>query len=218
MESQNEKPDRLKTMIAVLLAVVTVIAAVVAWRAAVASDEAGNADFSGLAATLNGEEARALNAIAAYEDLRAYTDYVRYNETGNALADALADAPEDEQTALERQMREAWDLATEIQERFFENRYVNADGTYDLPRELDELWADDTLDKDVFPEPHFTRSDRLRAKSTTLVSILIALGAALVLFTLANALTRAVRYALATVGTLILLGSIVAVIIVESTL
>jgi hypothetical protein len=216
MDAQDEKQDRIKTVVAVLLAAVTVMGAVVAWRAAVAGDEAGNADFSGLAATLNSEEARALNSITGYEDLRAYTDYVRYNETGNALADALADAPEDEQAALERQMREAWDLATEIQDRFFENRYVNADGTYDLARELDELWADDTLDKDMFPEPHFTRSDRLRAKSTSLVSILIALGAALVLFTLANMLTKAIRYILVAGGTLILLGSVVAVIIIES--
>jgi hypothetical protein len=218
MEAQDDKQDRIKTVVAVLLAAVTVMGAVVAWRAAVASDEAGNADFSGLAATLNAEEARALNAIAGYEDLRAYTDYVRYNEMGNALADALTDAPEDEQTALERQMREAWDLATEIQDRFFENRYVNADGKYDLPRELDELWADDTLDKDVFPEPYFTRSDQLRAKSTSLVSILIALGVALVLFTLATALTKVIRYILVAGGTLILLGSVVAVIVIESSL
>jgi len=211
-----ETQDRFKTVVAVMLAVVTVTGAVVAWRAAVAADEAGNADFAGLAATLNAEETSALNTITAYEHYRAFTDYTRYNELGNAISIDLDSAGADGAQSLERQMREAWDLATEIQGSFFENRYLDRDGTYDIPRELDELWADAAQQKDVNPEPHFARSDAMRAKSTSLIGILIALGASLVCFTLAGSLESSLRVILAGGGTLFLIGSLVALVIVES--
>ncbi|HEY4687796.1 MAG TPA: hypothetical protein VIK33_00670 [Anaerolineae bacterium] len=214
----TEKQDRFKTLVAGLLALVTILGAVVAWRAAAANDIASNADFAGIAATLNAEESRALNAVTAYEHLRAYTDYVRYNELGNAIADSLADAPETDRVTLERQMRDAWDLATEIEGTFFENRYVKTDGTYDIPRQLDELWSDDAQNKDLNPDLHFAQSDAARAKSTTLIGILIVLGLLLVLYTLANTLASRVRYLMAAGATIFLVGSVIALIVIETTM
>jgi hypothetical protein len=211
-----EKSDRFKTIAAVLLAIVTAMGALVAWRAAVAADIASNTDFSGLAATLNAEETRALNSVTAYEHYRAYTAYLRYNELGNVIAQDMPDASEFETPALDRQMSEAWDLATEIQGSFFPNRYLKPDGSYDTQRELDEAWADAAQQKDLNPDPHFARADRMRAKSTTLIVLLIALAVALWCYTLAETLDHKLRYVLAAGGTLILAGSVIALIVVET--
>lgn len=69
--------ERLQTIIAILIAIATVASAIVAWRASVADDGAGDADFAGHRATLNLEAARALSAVDAYENYRAYTLYRR---------------------------------------------------------------------------------------------------------------------------------------------
>ncbi|HLF26594.1 MAG TPA: hypothetical protein VJG32_09665 [Anaerolineae bacterium] len=216
METASESQDRFKSLVALLLAFVTVMGAVAAWRAAVASDAASNADFSGLAATLNTEETRALNSVTVYEHYRAYTDYLRHNELGNVIADDLPDASDSQAELLDRQMTEAWDLATEIQGSFFPNRYLDPDGNYDTQRELEEEYADAGQQKDLNPEPHFTLSDRLRNKSTTLVSVLIVLAVSLLLYTLAETIDHIVRYALAAGGTLFLVGSLVLLIIIET--
>ena len=211
----TQSSDRFKFAVGLLLAVVTVIGAVAAWRAAIAADGASNADFAGLAATLNAEETRALNHVTAYEHYRAYTAYLRHNELGNAIAEDWPDASDADALTLERQQTEAWDLATEIQGSFFPNRYLKPDGSYDTPRELDESWADAAQGKDLNPEPHFSRADRLRSKSTTLVSLLIILAVALLLYTLAETIERRIRYVMALAGTLLLVSGVILLVIVE---
>lgn len=211
------KADRFKTIDALLIAFVTVVGAIVAWRAALAADAASGADASGLAATINAEESRALNRVTTYEHYRAYTDYLRYNELGNAIYDDLSNASDEAYAILDRQKTEAWDLATELQESgFFRSRYLDTGGNYDTARELDELQADAAREKDLNPEPHFALSDRMRARSTTLVSLLIPLAAALWCLALAESLAHKIRYLLAGAGTLLLAASIVALIAVEA--
>jgi hypothetical protein len=213
-----ERQDRFKTIVALLIAAVTATGAVVAWRAALAADAANNADASGLAATINAEETRALNRVTTYEHYRAYTQYLRFNELGNAIYDDLVNASDEEYTILDRQKTEAWDLATELQESgFFISRYLNSDGSYDTAQELDEAWADAARAKDLNPDPHFTLGDRLRAKSTNLVALLIPLALALLLMTVSESLAHQVKYALAGGGTLVLVGCMAALIIIEAT-
>ena len=92
MESKAERSQRLETVVAILIAVVTMIGAVVAWRSSVADDGAGDADFAGLRASVRAEETRALNSVDAYENYGAYMNYRRYNEMGNLIeADQLRD-------------------------------------------------------------------------------------------------------------------------------
>src|SRR3990172_11114606 len=112
---ENEAPpneSRLETIAGILIAVVTVVGAVVAWRASVASDGAGDADFAGLRASVNAEEARAINFVNAYEHYGAYTSYLRYTKLGDAIADDLEDSAgltEEEAYFLDRQRAESYD-------------------------------------------------------------------------------------------------------------
>lgn len=209
-----EKHDRFKTYAAILLALVTVMGAVVAWRAATAADAAGNADADGMAATLNAEETRAINSVNTFEHYRAYTAYLRHNELGNRIAKDLPDAPGDSVTSLRQQKTDAWDLAVEIQ-GFFPARYLDPEGNYDTAREIDESWADAEQQKDLHPESHFSDADRFRVKSNSLVILWIPLAGALWCFTVSESMKHALKYVLAIAGTLLLIGCIAGVLMLE---
>jgi hypothetical protein len=209
----NTGSNRLETLVALLIAVVTVIGAVVAWRASVADDGAGDADFAGLRASLNAEETRALNAVNAYEHYGAYTTYWRYNALGNALADEIEAAPEEAVDVLDRQRAEAYDLADANQD-LFPNRFLNRDGTYSVAREMGEAWADAAREKDLYPDPQYAEADQLRAKSNRLLGSITILGVALVALTLVETVGGRLKLLLVLLGTaLAIAGAVLAVMI-----
>ncbi|HLF03299.1 MAG TPA: hypothetical protein VI547_15050 [Anaerolineales bacterium] len=215
----EEKESRLETIVAILIAVVTVIGAVVAWRASVAADGAGDADFAGLKASLNAEETRALNFVNAYEHYGAYINYSRYLRLGNAVADDLSNGvaqTEAEAFWLDRQRAESFDLANANQE-LFPNRFLGRDGSYGVQRELGEAWADASKEKDLDPNPHYAEADKLREKTNLLLSTLTLLGVGLVFFTLVEAVGERGRYPLIGLALLFSIGGTVAAIVIEFT-
>jgi hypothetical protein len=218
-EPEEEKEGPLNTIVAVLIALVTVVGAVVAWRASVAADGAGDADFAGLQASLNAEETRALNYVDAYEHYGAYVAYQRYLSLGNAIADDIASDPnltEDEIFQLDRQRAEAYDLSTANQ-YLFPNRYLNRDGTYSLTREMGEAWADAAKDKNLEFEQYYAEADKLREKTNLLLATISALAVGLVFFTLIETTGERWRWILLGLAVLFSLGGTVAAIVIEFT-
>ncbi len=212
-----ESSDRFRIIVAILIALVALIGAVVAWRSALAADDAGDADFAGLGATLHAEQARTLNNTILYEHYRTYTTYLYHNELGNLIATDLDSSSVDETLALDRQKINAWDIATANQ-GFFPNRYLTQDGEYNTQRELGEAWAEAEQQQDLHAKPHFAEADRLRAKSNWLIGVLIILAISLVLYTLAEGLKSSLkvpRYAMALGGTLFMFLGLVVTVAVE---
>jgi hypothetical protein len=215
MTTVSEPSDnRMETFVALLIAVVTVIGAIVAWRASVADDGAGDADFAGLKASLNAEETRALNAVNAYEHYGAYTTYWRYNALGNALADEIEAAPDEAVDVLDRQRAEAYDLADANQD-LFPNRFLNRDGTYSVARETGEAWADAAREKDLNPDPQYAEADKLRTKANQLLGTITLLGLALVVYTLVETVEGRSRLIFVGLGTLLALAGTVWAVLLE---
>ena len=181
-------PTRFKAIASVMIAVVTVVGAGVACRASIVSNSASNADFVGLVAAIKAEETIITNSVTAYEHYRAYTIYERYNELGNLVAD------EPPSSELGRLQREVWGMAQGLQFSFFSQRYLNRDGTYNLQRELDELWAEKSQSDDLDPLPHFNEADAARAKASLLAGTLIVFAVAFWFFTLAQATNNWFKY------------------------
>jgi len=210
----GESSDYFKTIVAVLIALVTVTGALVAWRASLANSSAGDADFAGLTATLNTEETRTLNKANLYANYQAYVSYVQYNELGNLVNADLKSAAPEAAPNLEHQKVEAWDLATANQ-YFFPSRYLDREGNYDTQRQLGEAWAEAGLGKDLNPEPHFTEADRLRIRANWLVGTITALAGALLLYTVAAEMNHVFKYVLALGGTLFLFAGVITALAVE---
>ena len=219
---ENETPhneSRLETIAALLIALVTVIGAVVAWRASVAADGAGDADFAGLRASVNAEEARALNFVNAYEHYGAYTSYLRYTKLGDAIADDLEDSAgltEEEAYFLDRQRAESYDLADANQD-LFPNRFLSRDGNYSVAREMGEAWADASKEKDLSPDAHYAEADGLRAKTNRLLGTLSLLAVSLVFFTLVEAAGGRLRLIMIGLGAFFAIAGTALALIIELT-
>jgi hypothetical protein len=208
------KTDKFKTFTASMIAIVTVLSALVAWRAALASQSAGDADFSGLVSTVNNEEARVLDTIRSSEHYQAFLIYTRYNELGYRLYDDLQTNPADADQ-LRQQKSDVWGLAYGLQTVFFPSRYLLPDGTYDSQREMDELLADDQRSHDTRADLHFSDADTLRRKANWLVGMLIVLGISFWFFTLAQIVENHFKYVLAVLGGFFVLVASFSVLVIE---
>lgn len=206
-----EKPNPLETFVAILIALITVAGALVAWRASIAADSAGDADNGGLRAMLNVEETRATNAVNGYEAYGAFVNYARYQRLGDYLeADPAA-------ADLEIERANARDLALANQ-FLFDNKFLNRDGTYDLQRQLGELWSDASREKDLNPEPQFQEADKLRDRSNYLLADVALLAFGLVLLTLVEAASDRLQYVLTGLGATILVAGIALAVWIEMSL
>lgn len=210
----TEQENRLSVLIAILIALATVLGAVVAWRASVAADGAGDADFAGLRATVNLEETRALAAVTAYENYSAFTSYRRYENLGNAIVDDQMQADEAAASALEAARLNAHDLALANQ-ALFPNKFLNRNGSYALQREVGEIFADAAKEKDLQPDAQYAEADALRDKTNQLLLAVTVLAVALVFYTLVETVGGRLQYLLVGVGVLCMVAGSVMAILVE---
>jgi hypothetical protein len=206
--------DRFTTLVAILIALVTVIGALVVWRAAVAEDASGDADYAGLRAAINAEETRALNFVNTYENYGSYVNYQRNRDFGNLILADMANATEEQALALNSQRADAHDLALAAQ-HLFPQRFLNRDGSYSTERQLNELWATAAKEKDLNPTPQFEDADRLRAKTNNLLLTAGALALALVAYTLIEAASARWKMVLFAAGSLLAIGGTIMAALIE---
>lgn len=209
--------NRFKSFVAALVAIVTALGATVACLATVAGSGAADADFKGVSAAIKGQKEGVVNHILAYEHLRAYTSYIRYDKTGYLLYDESA-ASETANEELTNKRMEAWGLADSIKISFFPPRYLDAwTGEYNIQRELGELWAADTQFGNLEPAPYFTESNSLRRKSLYLTAHMIVFAVAFWFFSLAQIIENRAKYLVVSLGVLIMLAGILGILFVEFT-
>ena len=206
MSNSRAESDPFRTLVSTLIAVVTVVGAIIAWRTTVALGNAGGGRTAGLLALADKEDAttRATNTVLAYLD--SYAAYVRDHSLANAYQ-SLADA-NPERTDLANSAS-AFRLAANYALDQIPAIYVDRNHNLDRARLLDEYVAEYSKDKDVEPQPHFSAADTSRLKAEWLFTSLILLGVALVLLTLADAIENPLRYLcfLAAVG-IFLIGTL----------
>jgi tetratricopeptide (TPR) repeat protein len=207
MESISDKrEEQFKIFVAAMLALVTFLGAVVAWRSALASTEAGNFDDAGIIAALNAEEANTIASIASSQHRSAHVEYIR----NLLLAGSLVPPDGNDESLTEadvREITEALDLAN-ANKGFFPTQYLNEDETYNDARERGEALAQAAEERDLNADRQFAQANEMRARSVALVAALVVLGIALFLFAIAEAVTHTVKYAMAGGGLgFMLLGS-----------
>ncbi len=210
-----EPTDRFQITMAILIAVVAIAGALVAWRAALIDAQAGDADFAGLAATIKAAEVKISTTNFIYEHYRGYTVYTRHREMQRLLEEEIDfDAATDVQ-------QQAWAVSSQLaseSQNLFLGQYLNTDGSYNIQRQYDETWAEEGQRQDLTPAPHFASADSQRAKSALLIGIFIIQAIALLCFTVAEGLNPArnlTRYSIGLAGIVILVVSIVLAVQIE---
>ncbi len=187
----NSESDNLSTAIAVLIAIVTVIGALTAWRVAVALSDAGTADTLGLLAAVEKEDVTTQATITLTGHRMAYVAYVRDDALANSFDDLYAANP------LRGDLSNfsyAFRLAANYAREFIPATYLDRDEKLDRTRDLGENIAQLALARDINPQPHFDTSDTGRLKAQWLLATIILLGVVLILLTLADAIQNFLRY------------------------
>ncbi len=200
----DENGSRFQTIMAIMIAAVTLIGAVVAWRIAITTEAATDADFAGMQAVLAAEETNISSDVDLFRHYRAYTEYSVYD----GLQETLDSAFESE-IAL---------ASASTNQLFFPKRYLNRDGSYAVQRQLGELWADAGQDRNLNAVPHFAESTILRNKVSQLTGIFILLTMSLFFYTSAEAIyheRKQLRYLLGAIGTLLLLATVITALFIE---
>jgi hypothetical protein len=99
--------------------------------------------------------------------------------------------------------------------KYFQSRYIKADGTYNLSGEIASALANEAKSTDLAPEKHFEEALKMRAKSSDLLLPLLILGAALVCYTLASGPAQRFRFPIVGVGVLLTVIALVDAVRVE---
>lgn len=184
----DEEEDRLNFWNAILIALVTVFAALVAWRASVSGDAAGDNDYDGLRSVVNVQEVQTLGTVEAYVHAQAYANYRRYDETVNALDEELEDASGREASDLKRKRREAGVLV-DAKLKMFPNKFIERESksdqsSYNTRREVGQFLANQSRTRDFASETHFKEAEVYRTKTERLLLGVVILSLALVCLTL----------------------------------
>lgn len=204
------KQDNFKSWIAVLTAIVTVLGASAACLASVAVSTAGDQDFAGLDASIRAQKAEIINYVIAYQNYRAYTDYLRYDEMGYLMYDPQADAETDARNYAIQQ--EVWGVSSGLLSSFVKARYIDPDGSYDIERELQEAFADDAQTSDLNSQPYFEKSDAERSRSAFLTADMIVFAVSFWFLTLAQATEKNIKYVWAALGVLFAIGGVLGIL------
>ncbi len=204
-EEEEEKSDFFQISVAILIAIISLLGGVLAWRGnLVAVDDA---DIAGLNATLNAETTQFINNTTLYKRYRAYSVYVVNNKLQQQIETDAKNVPATEQNKLTAEQSQSVDFMA-TSRLFFPTRYLNHDGSYNIKRDLGEAWAQASQLLDLNPQSHFDEANALRAKETTINEAFVWLAVSMLFFAIAQMLNPAhqiLRYSNGFLGMLFLI-------------
>ena len=215
-DAQGERKsatDRFRTRVAILIALVSIMGAVVAWRASEASELASNLDQDATQQFVQREQILGQLDEDVMQDVRllgAYQEHVKawkeLERSANAASGAAAET-------LRRRAQEERALARTLY-LLFQTWYPshpeeNGDVAFD--RDAARAWMRDGNDDlaTLAPEATDARADAAHEKTVNLVALAALLVGALFLLTLAQMARTTIRAVYAGAGTIVLLTSIV---------
>lgn len=214
----EQKSDRFDVVVTILIALVTVFGAVIAWRASLASTAAGEAVQQGLLDTLALEEGLAGHETRLYTDMQYFVRYTQHQEVAQRLRRDEAAARTRGETALADDLAgqaQLYEGLAATQEDFFDPSYVSPDGSFDEARYLSDLQLNDDKVNGLDPAGVFSNADAYQEQAKRLVGLISLLTVALFFYTLSQITERRVKYPLAVLGTAIFLGAAFLFAVVE---
>ncbi|MBI5878585.1 MAG: hypothetical protein HZB53_13130 [Chloroflexi bacterium] len=204
-DSGGENSSRYSTFLAIVIAVVSVAGAVIAWRASVASSNAGSADMRGILALVDDQSVRAQAGSVVLGDQISFAAF----KANDRLYTMLADVP-----GFETPAETFHSAARRALEDYIPQAYIDRNEQLDVNRALAQSRESLSYKKDTHPQPHFDQADQARTKANWMLFALIWLGFAIVCLTLADAIQNAFRHVLLVLGLgVFVLGTVLAALV-----
>jgi uncharacterized Tic20 family protein len=219
-EREAEEPeDRFKTFVAILIGIVSILGAVLVWRAATAGSSAADADVSGIVSTVSRNQARVATESDMYRNLRTYV-LVRIHDllSQGLIAESALYPGEDPNSS--RLWEDAW-TEVFVAEQYLNQvdirpEYIRPDGSYDGQAAQDIDMAHRALGADFDPQGrHFTEADSLRARVQWFVGLALVLSLALLFYTLASVINHPSRFLFFALGSAVFLLVLAGFVLVE---
>jgi len=214
---EEEKPtaekssDRFQAIVAILIALVSIISAVVVWRASMAGSNASDAERLGLVTTVQYEAAYAQTVLMLYQETHYATQHARYK----ARVDALQ-----AQEGTGARTEAEWVTQIMVNLALFtplttDPDYQTSGGGLDLDKRLEDIRDADADLRNIDPQQAFADADQYYAKAQVLISFVIVFAVALFFLTLAEITQHRIRIGLAAIGTVIFLIGLGGALITE---
>ena len=208
-DEKQDNSERFETIIALTIAIVSLIAAYIGGWSALTEGAAGGAQFNGVIAAVNLEKAKVTSNTWMFQDLRAYAEYQRLSTLAEVTtADAVA-AQEVGDYAVAQSMRQqalAYRTAANAAGTFFANEYVLEDGSFDEQQYLEHQMRFEVRNRDVDPDDDYEEAVMLYEEAFSLVIVVRGLAIAITLMIMAHITKSKLRYAWFAGGLAVFIG------------
>ena len=216
--SEANSSNRFEAFLAICIAVATVVGAILAARAAVYNDAANDADQAGLSSAIDLALTQSSVEAQRAQNLSAFLQFAQHRRLAELISQQMdqIDSTSEFWAQLDRESSAEWNKA--ISSRYFFNAdfYDKFSNTFDQQTFVDSQLAEAASLKDLNPDPEFRQADDNRTTAAQLIGLIAVLAVALLCFAIANILENRLRYVVAGIGVLIIVGSIAAAVAIES--
>jgi|GEM_PF-3138728 hypothetical protein len=216
--SEASPSNRFETFLAICIAVATVVGAILAARAAVYNDAANDADQAGLSSAIDLALTQSSVEAQRAQNLSAFLQFAQHRRLAELISAQMdqIDSSSELWAQLDRESSAEWNQAINSRYFFSADFYDKFSNTFDQQAFVDRQLAEAASLKDLNPDPEFSQADDNRTTAAQLIGLIAVLAVALLCFAIANILESRVRYLVAGLGVLIIVGSIAAAVAIES--
>ncbi|HTP08430.1 MAG TPA: hypothetical protein VMP08_09275 [Anaerolineae bacterium] len=216
--SEANPSNRFEAFLAICIAVATVVGAILAARAAVYNDSANDADQAGLSSAIDLALTQSSVEAQRTQNLSAFLEFAQHRRLAELISQQMdqIDSTSELWAQLDRESSAEWNQAVNSRYFFDANFYDKFSNTFDQQAFVDRQLAEAASLKDLNPDPEFSRADGDRTTAAQLIGLIALLAVALLCFAVANILESRLRYLVAGIGVLIIVGSIAAAVAIES--
>ncbi len=222
LPAAKEPEDRFKLLVTILIAIVSIAGAVLAWRVSTAASAAGDADVDGIVSTVNRNQALVASESDMYRNMGAYLQVRLHNLASRSLAAEWKLLPQGaprEDFLWSESWTEIYVAEQYLGQVDIRPEYVRPDGSYDGQAAQDVDMAGRAMEADLDPlGRHFATADRMRLKVEWLMGTALILTTVLFLYTLATVVKGRLKYLFLALGSTVFGLVLVAVVVIETTL
>jgi hypothetical protein len=216
--SEANPSNRFEAFLAIGIAVATVVGAILAARTAVYNDSANDADQAGLSSAIDLALTQSSVEAQRAQNLSAFLQFAQHRRLAELISAQMdqLDSSSELWAQLDRESSAEWNKAINSRYFFTADFYDKFTNTFDQQAFVDRQLAEAASLKDLNPDPEFNQADDNRTTAAQLVGLIAVLAVALLCFAVANILDNRLRYVMAGIGVLIIVGSIAAAVAIES--
>jgi hypothetical protein len=209
------RTDRFRSWVGVTIAVVSILGAVVVWRASVESSNASDLTQQGTQSLILVQQKQSSIEAGVARDFRLFTDFQEHVMDWRLLlkqADKVADDDPDLAAQLRAQARRELSQARHIRpliQNFDRPDYGDENGVaeFDPERQVRALAGADLELTGLRPAAAFAKADAAHDHALQLVGIAVLFGVALLFLTFAQVARRGARGIFAVAGVAVMLGA-----------